>query len=90
MLEYTLRPELQEGKAMNFRKATDALLESVTLEDLAAAMGVSIQAVRQARVAEGSTAFRSPPKGWEVAAARLAARRASKFDRLAQGLSSAN
>ena len=71
---------------MNFQKATDALLESVTLEDLANAMGVSVQAVRQARAAEGSTSYRSPPEGWESAARRLAKMRATQLLRLASRL----
>jgi hypothetical protein len=68
---------------MNFRKATDALLESVTLEDLARAMGVSVQAVRQARAAEGTTAHRSPPAGWACATARLARSQSRRLERLA-------
>ena len=36
-------------------------------EAAADALGVSVQAVRQARAAEGSTARRPPPEGWERA-----------------------
>ncbi len=64
---------------MNFKKATDELIASVTLEDLAKALGVSVQAVRQARAAEGSTARRSPPEGWERAVSTLAKTRARKL-----------
>ena len=71
---------------MNFRKATDELLSSVTLEDLANALGASLQAVRQARAEEGSAGFRRPPEGWEAAAAKLARRQAVKLDRLASRL----
>jgi hypothetical protein len=71
---------------MNFKKATDALLESVTLEDLASALGASVQAVRQARAQEGAPGYRRPPAGWEAAAAKLARRQAAKFHRLADRL----
>jgi hypothetical protein len=69
---------------MNFRQATDALLEAVTLEDLANAMGVSVQAVRQARVAEGTKAHRSPPPEWQAAVIELAEARAKAFSGLAR------
>jgi hypothetical protein len=68
---------------MNFRKATDALLESVTLEDLANTLGVSIQAVRQARAADTSKAYRSPPEGWQKGVRRLAKAQAARLERLA-------
>jgi hypothetical protein len=44
----------------------------VTQEDLATAMGVSLQAIRQARANEGTTAYRAPPEGWERAVSKLA------------------
>lgn len=69
---------------MNFTKATDALLASVTLEDVAAALGVSVQAVRQARASKETTAHRAPPPGWEAAVARLAQKRAGQLSRLAE------
>ena len=71
---------------MNFRKATDALLESVTLQDLADAVGVSLQAIRQARAAEGSAAYRRPPDRWEPAVAKLARSAASRLSKLAERL----
>lgn len=71
---------------MNFKKATDQLLENVTLEALAAEMKVSIQALRQARAAEGSTAHRSPPESWEKAVSKLAERQSLRLSRLAQAL----
>lgn len=74
---------------MNFRKATDSLLESVTLEDLANALGASVQAMRQARADEASTSHRSPPPGWEKAVIRLAEQRAKALNRLVQRLTEA-
>jgi hypothetical protein len=68
---------------MNFRKATDELLVSVTLQDLADALGVSLQTVRQARADEGSTAYRSAPPEWKAAARKLALRAAARYSRLA-------
>ena len=69
---------------MNFRKATNALLESATLEDLAEAIGVSVQAVRQARTDDMSTAHRSPPSGWEKAVHDIAVRQMQHFASLAR------
>lgn len=74
---------------MNFKKATDELLASVTLDDLASALGASLQAVRQARAQEGTAGFRRPPAGWEGAAAKLARKQAAKLERLAVRLKSA-
>jgi hypothetical protein len=68
---------------MNFKKATDELLASVTLQDLADALGVSVQSVRQARVEEGSSAHRSPPPEWERGVSRLATKRSERLQRLA-------
>ena len=78
---------MQEGSGMNFRQATDALLESVTLEDLAGSLGASVQAVRQARAAEGTTAHRKPPDGWRAGIEKLASRQASRYKKLAERLS---
>lgn len=71
---------------MKFRKATNALLESVTLQDLANTLGVSLQAIRQARADEGSTAYRAPPEGWEGAAIKLAEAAARRYLDLARRL----
>ena len=68
---------------MNFKRATDELLSSVTLEDLAAAMGISVQAIRQARASETSTAYRAPPGDWERYTAKLAAKQAKRLLKLA-------
>ena len=73
---------------MNFRKATDELTTSITLEDLATALGVSVQAVRQARAQEGSAGFRRPPQGWERAVVKLVEARAHHYQRFAAKLRS--
>jgi transcriptional regulator with XRE-family HTH domain len=57
---------------MNFQKSTDRLLERITLEDLADELGVSVQAIRQARTSNQSSAHRAPPSGWASAIRVLA------------------
>jgi hypothetical protein len=71
---------------MNFKQATDALLESVTLEDLAKSLDSSVQSVRQARAAEGSTAHRSPPKDWQAGVKALAHSRVKSLNNLLKAL----
>jgi hypothetical protein len=70
------------GIYMNFREAVDALCASLSHEDVAKALGVSLQTVRQARLREDSDAFRAPPKNWKAATIRLAEGRASYYRRL--------
>ncbi len=72
---------------MNFKAATDALFERVTHDDLAAALGGSIAAIRQARLDPESNAHRSPPEGWEKAVRALAESRVRHFQKLARNLS---
>ena len=65
---------------MDFKEATDELFRPVTTYDhLAQALGVSVATIRQARLAEGAKARRSPPPGWLEAVGRLAEARAKKF-----------
>jgi hypothetical protein len=68
--------------SINFRKATDDLFEIVTHEELAKVLGCSVATIRQARRAEGTASYRSPPKGWESAVAKLAEHKAEKLRRL--------
>jgi hypothetical protein len=67
---------------MNFREAVDALSDPLDHKKVAEALGVSVQAVRQARMAEGSNAFRAPPKHWKDTAIRLAERRIMHYRQL--------
>ena len=67
---------------MNFREAVDALCSSLNHEDVAEALGVSVQTIRQARMKEDSRSFREPPKNWERALIRLAESRVSYYRRL--------
>jgi hypothetical protein len=68
---------------LNFREATDALLDSVSHETLAKNLGVSVPTVRQARLDPAAKARRSPPEGWESVVFRMAKERAKHFERLA-------
>ena len=71
---------------MDFKKTTDDLLESVSHEELAKALGVSVATIRQARLSESAKARRSPPEGWEAGVLRLAKKRVSHFQRLVERL----
>jgi hypothetical protein len=71
---------------MIFREAVDALCISLNHEDVAKALGVSLQTVRQARMRQGTSAFRAPPKNWKAAIIRLAEGRASHYRKLSQKL----
>ena len=72
---------------MNFREATDALCTCLNHEDVARALGVSVQTVRQARLSrEQSTGFRPPPKNWKQAIIRLAEGRILYYRKLIEKL----
>lgn len=71
---------------MNFKEATDALFEQTTHEDLASALNVSIALIRQARLHPDASAYRSPPRGWELAVLKLSEKRASHYEKLAERL----
>lgn len=71
---------------MNFRKCTDTLLEKITLDDMAKEMGVSVQSLRQARAEPHSTAYRSPPQGWEPAARALARKRIKSLEKVLKAM----
>jgi hypothetical protein len=75
---------------MNFREAVDALCASVTHEDVAKALGVSLQAIRQARLREESDAFRSPPKKWKKGIIQLAENRVGQYGKLIEQLKAAD
>jgi hypothetical protein len=72
--------------AMKFREAVDVLCASLSHEDVAKALGVSLQSVRQARLSEESTAFRAPPKNWKNAIIRLAEARMTHYPKLVEKL----
>jgi hypothetical protein len=72
--------------AMGFKAATDLLFEKIGAEELAAELGCSPQAIKQARMAEGASGRRSPPPGWEAALSQLARQRATALAKLADRL----
>src|SRR6476659_8888262 len=71
---------------MKFREAIDALCTCLNHQDVAKALGVSVQTVRQARLKEDSDGFRAPPKNWERAVIRLAEARVSHYHKLLEKL----
>ena len=71
---------------MNFREAIDALCTCLNHQDVAKALGVSVQTVRQARLKEDSDGFRAPPRNWERAVIRLAEARVSHYHKLLEKL----
>ena len=71
---------------MNFREAIDALCTYLNHQDVAKALGVSVQTVRQARLKEDSDGFRAPPKNWERAVIRLAEARLAHYHKLIEKL----
>jgi hypothetical protein len=72
--------------AVDFKVATDTLFAKTGPEDLAAELGCAAQSIRQARMAEDTHGRRSPPPGWEAAAARLARQKAAQLQKLADRL----
>lgn len=71
---------------VDFIEATNALSGKVTHEEIAEELGVSLGAVRQARIDPSSPHYRKPPPGWQEAIARLAERRGGELARLAKDL----
>jgi len=73
--------------ALNFRKATDDLLgASISHQELADALSVSVASVRQARLDKSAKAHRNAPEGWEPKVAKLARSKAAGLVRLADRL----
>ena len=67
---------------MDFRQATDSLCERVDHEDVARALGVSVQTIRQARLRSEAEAHRAPPVDWQGRLIRLAEERVWHYRRL--------
>lgn len=73
----------------NFRDVTDDLFSKVGAGDLAAELGCSDGAVKQARMDPSSPSHRSPPPGWEKAALKMAKDRVAFFSALVKRLTQA-
>ena len=71
---------------MNFKAATDRLITRVTLPEIAAACGASVNSIERARMDPESGSYRRPPVGWELAVARLARERSGELQSLAEDL----
>lgn len=71
---------------MDFRTATDRLTDRVTASAIAKACGVVRNTIARARLDQSSSAYRSPPEGWEKALARLARQRCKELKALADEL----
>lgn len=71
---------------MRFKAATDRLIESVTLAQLAADMGVAENTILRARMDHDSPNARHAPEGWEGAVAKLARDHAARLLELANAL----
>jgi uncharacterized protein YlxP (DUF503 family) len=67
---------------MDFKKATDALFSKIDHQDLASRLGISVAAIRQARLRPDAAAHRSPPKHWPEAVIRMAERRIMDYRKL--------
>lgn len=72
---------------MDFRRASDALFDRVSHEKLAEQLGVSIAAIRQARLDPKAKAHRAPPRDWENAVIELAENRIVRLHELIGQLS---
>jgi hypothetical protein len=75
---------------MKFREATDGLCAKLDHEDVAKALGVSIQTVRQARLESESAAHRAAPSQWEHAVIRLAEKQVWHYRKLIERLREEN
>lgn len=75
---------------MNFREATDNLCAKIEHKDLAAALGISVQAIRQARLCPEAHGQRPPPEDWAYAVIRLAEERVWYYRQLIERLRKEN
>ena len=71
---------------MDFKTATDKLTKHVGLRELAEELGVTSNLLFRARMKPNGDSYRTPPPGWEQAAAKLARQRAKELEQLAKEL----
>ena len=71
---------------MDFREAADSLCGKIDHHDVAQALGVSLQTIRQARLQPETRAHRPAPAGWRDAVIRLAEEKVSHYRQLIQKL----
>lgn len=66
--------------------ATDRVTECFSHADIAAAAGVSVQSIRQARLDSANPSYRSPPEGWQRVLVRMLRNRSDEWTTLADEL----
>lgn len=71
---------------MDFKQATDRLFSRVTHEMLSKRLGVSVAAIRQARLRREAAAHRSAPDGWRDAVIRIAEAQIMHYRKLIEDL----
>jgi hypothetical protein len=71
---------------LNFKDATDQLTGRITLPEIAAACGASVNSVERARLNPTTSSYRNPPAGWPSGVAALARKRAGELLELAETL----
>jgi hypothetical protein len=81
-----LTPAVNPDVDGDFVSVMDALCSGVSHDDVAARLGVSVAAIRQARLNPDAASRRSPPKGWRAVAMAMAGERADHFRQLADRL----
>jgi methyltransferase (TIGR00027 family) len=67
---------------VDYKEATDRVLEPITTADLARELGLSQDAIARTRLDPATPDFHPPPDGWQGAVARLAGERASRLQKL--------
>jgi hypothetical protein len=72
--------------ALNFKEATDLLIQKVTVAEIAEACGSHVNSVERARLSPDTRHYREPPPGWIAAVARLARQRGRQLIALAEEL----
>jgi hypothetical protein len=81
-----IRSPVNRTAYMDFKEATDGLFERVDHEALAKRLGVSVAAIRQARLREEAGAHRAPPANWRPTVIRLAEERVWHYQKLIENL----
>ena len=71
---------------MDFTEAIDRLADCPTQTDIADVLGIDVQRIRQARLAQGHPNLRPAPDGWQKAIAQLARETAGELVKLAEEL----
>ncbi len=74
---------LTSGGVLNFKEATDLLIQKVTVADIAEACGSHVNSVERARLSPDTRHYREPPPGWAASVARLARERGEQLVALA-------